>query len=77
VQYDDISNIQNNQIFDFADIDRDGMIDMLFLTDKKSMNFVVNYNMLKSPSQLSAQNRMGTRTLNQYKEFEQSIEQSR
>jgi hypothetical protein len=29
------------------------MIDMLFITDKKTMNFIVNYNMLKSPSQLA------------------------
>ena len=46
-QYDDISKIQNNQIFEFADIDRDGFVDMLFLTDKKTMNFIVGYNMLK------------------------------
>mmetsp|Transcript_29304 Transcript_29304/g.44140 ORF Transcript_29304/g.44140 Transcript_29304/m.44140 type:complete len:183 (+) Transcript_29304:556-1104(+) len=49
-QVDDISQISNNQVFDFADIDRDGMIDMLFLTDRKTMNFIVNYNMLKGPS---------------------------
>jgi len=48
VQTDDISQIQNNQIFEFADVDRDGLIDMLYLTDKKSMNFIVAYNMLKS-----------------------------
>jgi hypothetical protein len=42
-----ISQIQNSQIFEFADIDRDGFIDMLFLTDKKTMNFIVAYNMLK------------------------------
>ena len=53
VQYDDISNIQNNQVFDFADIDRDGMVDMLFITDKKTMNFIVNYNMLDSPAELA------------------------
>lgn len=53
IQVDDISLIQNNQVFDFADIDRDGMIDILFITDKKSMNFIVNYNMLKNPSQIS------------------------
>lgn len=47
-QFDDISKIQNNQIFEFADIDRDGFVDMLYLTDKKTMNFIVNYNMLKS-----------------------------
>lgn len=28
---------------------------MLFITDKKTMNFIVNYNMLKSPSQLAEQ----------------------
>lgn len=26
------------------------MIDMLFITDKKTMNFIVNYNMLPSPT---------------------------
>lgn len=51
-QYDEISTIQNNFIFDFADIDRDGMIDMLFLTDKQTMNFIVHYNMLMSPSEI-------------------------
>ena len=40
-------------MFDFADIDRDGMVDMLFITDKKTMNFIVNYNMLESPSQVA------------------------
>ena len=29
------------------------MIDMLFITDKKSMNFVVNYNMLESPTAIN------------------------
>lgn len=29
------------------------MVDMLFITDKKTMNFIVNYNMLESPSQLA------------------------
>ena len=29
------------------------MIDMLFLTDKKTMNIIVNYNMLKSPSKIA------------------------
>lgn len=53
VQYDDISNIPNNQIFEFADIDRDGMVDMLFITDRRNMNFIVNYNMLDSPSVLA------------------------
>lgn len=53
VQYDDISQIQNNNLFEFADIDRDGFIDMLFLTDKKTMNFIVAYNMLK-PTNLYA-----------------------
>ena len=76
VQYDDISSIQNNQIFDFADIDRDGMIDMLFITDKKAMNFMVNYNMLKSPTQL-AEAKRGNKNANEYREFEQSIEQTR
>ena len=76
VQYDDISSIQNNQIFDFADIDRDGMIDMLFITDKQAMNFMVNYNMLKSPTQL-AEAKRGNKNGNEYKEFEQSIEQTR
>jgi hypothetical protein len=47
-QFDDISKIQNSQIFEFADIDRDGFVDMLFLTDKKTMNFIVAYNMLKA-----------------------------
>ena len=49
VQVDDISRVQNNQIFDFADIDQNGMVDMIFLTDKKTMNFIVNYNMLPPP----------------------------
>ena len=31
------------------------MIDMLFITDKKTMNFIVNYNMLMSPSMLAEQ----------------------
>lgn len=53
MQYDDISNIPNNQIFEFADIDRDGMVDMLFMTDRRNMNFIVNYNMLDSPSELA------------------------
>lgn len=39
-------------MFEFADIDRDGLLDMVFLTDTGGMNFIVNYNMLKSPSQL-------------------------
>ena len=56
VQIDDISQIQNNQIFEFADIDRDGMIDMLYLTDKKSMNFIVAYNMLE-PTNLFSDNK--------------------
>jgi hypothetical protein len=34
------------------------MIDMLFITDKKSMNLIVNYNMLKSPSELQNERRM-------------------
>jgi len=34
------------------------MIDMLFITDKKSMNLIVNYNMLKSPSELQSERRM-------------------
>jgi hypothetical protein len=34
------------------------MIDMLFITDKKSMNFIVNYNMLKSPSEVQSEKRM-------------------
>jgi hypothetical protein len=34
------------------------MIDMLFVTDKKSMNLIVNYNMLKSPSELQSERRM-------------------
>jgi hypothetical protein len=50
MQYEDISKIKNQQMFEFADIDRDGLIDMIFLTDQTGMNFIVNYNMLKSPS---------------------------
>lgn len=34
------------------------MIDMLFITDKKSMNFIVNYNMLKSPSEIQNEKRI-------------------
>jgi len=34
------------------------MIDMLFITDKKSMNLIVNYNMLKSPSEIQSERRM-------------------
>lgn len=34
------------------------MIDMLFITDKKTMNFIVNYNMLKSPSEIQNEKRM-------------------
>lgn len=26
------------------------MVDMLYLTDKKSMNFIVNYNQLEAPN---------------------------
>jgi hypothetical protein len=52
-QFDDISKIQNNQIFEFADIDRDGFVDMLFLTDRKTMNFIVSYNMLKATNSFS------------------------
>lgn len=33
MQYEDISKIKNQQMFEFADIDRDGLIDMIFLTD--------------------------------------------
>ena len=29
------------------------MVDMLFLTDKKNMNFIVNYNMLNSPTEIN------------------------
>ena len=29
------------------------MVDMLFITDKKTMNFIVNYNMLDSPAELA------------------------
>jgi len=49
---DDISNIPNYAVFEFADIDRDGMIDMLFITSR-TMNFIINYNMLKNPSGLN------------------------
>jgi hypothetical protein len=37
-------------MFDFSDIDRDGLIDMIYLTDESGINFIVNYNMLKSPN---------------------------
>lgn len=50
MQYDDISKINNQHMFEFSDIDRDGLVDMVFLTDQQGMNFVVNYNMLKSPN---------------------------
>jgi len=33
------------------------MVDMLFLTDRKSMNFIVNYNMLKSPTAYMSEQR--------------------
>lgn len=49
-QSDDISANQNAQLFEFADVDRDGLIDMLFLTSKKTMNFIVNYNQLPAPA---------------------------
>ena len=39
-------------MFEFADIDRDGMIDMLFLTNKHTMNIIINYNMLPSPTKI-------------------------
>jgi hypothetical protein len=29
------------------------MVDMLFMTDRRNMNFIVNYNMLDSPSELA------------------------
>ena len=38
------------------------MIDMLFITDKKAMNFIVNYNMLKSPSEIQTERRAQRRT---------------
>ena len=38
------------------------MVDMLFITDKKSMNFIVNYNMLKSPSEIQNERRAQRRT---------------
>lgn len=53
------------------------MVDMLFITDKKAMNFMVNYNMLKSPTQLAEAKRGNTNGANEYREFEQSIEQTR
>lgn len=31
------------------------MIDMLFITDRKNMNFIVNYNMLPSPQSINEQ----------------------
>lgn len=40
-------------MFEFADIDRDGMVDMLFITDRNTMNFIVNYNMLDSPAEIA------------------------
>lgn len=64
-QYDEISKIQNSNIFEFADIDRDGFVDMLFLTDKKTMNFIVAYNMLKSSNGQSASNSVTDYNLNQ------------
>ena len=44
---------QMASIWNLSDIDRDGMVDMLFITDKKNMNFIVNYNMLESPTALN------------------------
>jgi hypothetical protein len=44
---EEISGMKNNQMFEFADVDRDGLIDMLFIAD--GMNFIVNYNMLPQP----------------------------
>ena len=55
VQYDEISTVDNHQMYEFADIDRDGMIDMLYLTNKYTMNVVVNYNMLQSPTMILEQ----------------------
>lgn len=55
MQYDDISKIKNQHMFEFADIDRDGLIDMIFLTDQTGMNFIVNYNMLHSPNHVKIQ----------------------
>ena len=37
-------------MYDFADIDRDGMIDMLYFADKNTMNIIINYNMLANPT---------------------------
>ena len=34
-------------MFYFSDIDRDGMVDMLFLTDSNRLKLVVNYNNLQ------------------------------
>jgi len=39
-------------MYEFADIDRDGMIDMLFFTDKNTMNIIINYNMLPNPTSI-------------------------
>lgn len=50
VQFDEISTIENQHFFEFADVDRDGMVDMLFLADKRTTSLIVNYNMLKSPT---------------------------
>jgi hypothetical protein len=58
VAYDDISNINNQHLFEFADIDRDGLIDMIYLTDTQGMNFIVNYNMLKSSNHMKELNKI-------------------
>jgi len=39
-------------MYEFVDVDRDGMIDMLFLTNKHTMNIIINYNMLQSPTMI-------------------------
>ena len=58
-QSDDISANQNAQLFEFADVDRDGLIDMLFLTSKRTMNFIVNYNLLPAPATYAIEQALG------------------
>ena len=42
-------------MYEFADIDRDGMIDMLYFADKNTMNIIINYNMLANPTSVLEQ----------------------
>jgi len=37
-------------MYEFADVDRDGMVDMLYFANQNTMNIIISYNMLANPT---------------------------